>query len=49
MSIGVISPYAAFTESVKKIAAKWDIPLEIREGALNMGLYNGGVTTGIRR
>ncbi|SFE57997.1 sigma 54-interacting transcriptional regulator [Alteribacillus iranensis] len=40
MGIGVISPYAAFTESVKKSAAEWNIPIEIGEGALNRGLYN---------
>ncbi|GAA0367668.1 sigma 54-interacting transcriptional regulator [Bacillus horti] len=37
--IGVISPYPHFTESIKKIASQIKMPVTVREGALQRGLY----------
>lgn len=40
MSVGVISPYPEFTELVKKLARESNIPIYVKEGALNRGLFN---------
>lgn len=37
--IGVISPYPHFTQSIKKIASQMNMPVSVREGALQRGLY----------
>lgn len=38
--IGVISPYAHFTEQIQRIATQMNMPVVVREGALRRGLYH---------